>query len=64
MSLYYMDAIKRWCTDHSLTDECLLIKMLRGKMNEERVMEVLEILDEVCHECWDEESPCSCWNDE
>jgi len=42
----------------------LFSRRLLAKLTREQVLYVWEILDETCHNCWDADSGCQCWNDE
>lgn len=42
----------------------LFIQKLRDlQLADEQIAGVVNIIDEICNECWDYPAPCSCWND-
>lgn len=53
---------RRW--HHPRTDEVLIIQRLRPILKSDDLLaQVLEVLDNICVECWDAEARCRCWDD-
>lgn len=59
------NTISRMSYEMSGVEENLLIKQLREmELDNHIVAQVLVIIDEICHHCWDRPAGCQCWNDE
>jgi hypothetical protein len=49
---------------HSREKDVLLVRKLRKSgLNDEQIAAVLTAIGDVCHECWDSERGCRCWDD-
>jgi hypothetical protein len=44
--------------------DSLFVALLRDDLTEEQIDAVLTIMKRICHECWDEYTPCTCRRDE
>ncbi len=57
--------IQDWCLEYSGTKNNVLFQKLKEiPLNHEEIWCVLEILDNTCHNCWNDERGCQCNNDE
>jgi ribosomal protein S24E len=60
-----MSKIKEWNARHYPGDkDILFVQKLKEKFNDEDIEKILQIIDDVCHYCWNEPDHCQCWNDE
>ena len=46
------------------TTELLVVRRLLAYFTESQVEKIIEIIDSVCHECWDDNTPCYCTRDD
>jgi hypothetical protein len=45
--------------------DCFFVEQLRtGGLTDEQIAVTLNVVDNTCHECWNAEAGCQCWNDE
>jgi len=58
------EKIKRWCKDHSNMPENLFLKRLRKQFNDEQICNILDIIDDICPFCFDNEHRCLCMADD
>ena len=57
--------IKDWNREHSGRDNSVFVdRLVIGGLTDEQIVMVLQVLESVCHECWDDDLGCQCWNDE
>jgi len=56
--------IIKWCKEQTGVDENSFIRKLRRFLTEKEIYAITVILDSTCHECWNSDSGCPCWNDE
>lgn len=57
--------IKTWCNKHTYLDTSLFTSKLLDELRDPvAVAKVLFVLDEVCHDCWNNEPTCQCANDD
>ena len=44
--------------------EPLLVHRLRGRFGDADISFILDVIIGICHECWDSDRGCYCWNDD
>jgi len=58
------ERIATWQREHSYHEpELLFIKWLRMVLEPRDIANALEVVEGICHECWDNYSGCRCWDD-
>lgn len=57
--------IARFNSEHHRSSDVLFVAKLKDKgLSVVDIAAVIEVLESICTECFDSETPCHCWNDE
>jgi hypothetical protein len=56
--------IKKWNEDRLNGESTLFTERLKSGLTMAQICFVLDTLDGICHDCWDRDKGCQCWNDE
>lgn len=60
----YQKFITEWCQSISHTSKNIFVKVLRTRFNDGQIMFILETIDNICTNCWNNMDRCYCMNDE
>ncbi len=45
-------------------DDVLFIERLKASgFSEEQIVKIIDVMEGICHECWDNDKGCHCWDD-
>lgn len=57
--------ITTWNRKHAYKDNSRFVdRLIISGFSTEQIITILQTVESVCHECWDSDSDCQCWNNE